>query len=492
MNRTVCCRMLFVLLVSLAGAATAAACTIGAFSGRATADGRPVLWKNRDVDNQNQELRFWLGGRYRFVSNAYADDTLNAWGGINEVGFGIMNSNAYNLGPKLKRKGPDDGNIMALALATCATLADFEKLLDSFNFIGRTTPANFGVLDSTGAAAIYEASNTWYVRCDAAADTLGYTLRANYSFSGDSIRLRGHNRFRRAFAVCSTRYRSRPIDVRFIMGRLARDLGQPGFDPYPLPFGGTFGSLPVGYLPTDTTICRLKTRSVEVIVGARPGAGPGTAMMWYYPGSPLTSLPIPAWPAAESVPPVLDGPDRAVLCDEAIRLRDYLLSEPGFPTAVNTRTLAVVLEFFAPVESVIYQLVDSCEAVWGDNGPSPLQAWQTTSRCCSLALTAYRGVWDRLLWERLARFSIPVVDSTLPILHGPSRLRLPTDFPAGQVAVLDAAGRHVAELLVPYGHSVVQWPPAPLGTGTYYLVAGDGRNIRRLRLIYLLPPAPRR
>jgi hypothetical protein len=469
----------------LSVSAVAAACTIGVFGAGSTADGRPVLWKNRDVDNQNQELRFWNLGPYRFVSNAYADDTLNAWAGINEVGFGIMNSNAYNLGPKLEPKDPDDGNIMSFALANCATLADFEKVLDSTNFVGRETPANYGVLDSTGAAAIYEASNTWYIRCDASADSLGYTLRANYSFSGDTVRLRGHNRFRRAFEVCSTRHAAGPIDIRFVVGTLARDMGQPGFNPYPLPFTGTYGSLPIGYLPTDTTVCRLKTRSVEIVVGQRPGAGPGTGMVWYLPGSPLTSIPIPAWVASDSVPALLNGRDRAVLCDEAIRLRDYLLSYLGNATAVNTRTLSIVLDYFAPVESTVFRMVDSCEAVWADAGPDPLQAWEVTNRCCSLALDAYRGVWDRLLWERLARYSIPGPESLPTVVRGPGRLPVPTGFPSGRTGVFDASGRRVAELVVAPGQGAFDWPPLPLASGNYFLLGQDDRGARLMRLAYV-------
>ncbi len=485
MSRRASRRFLPALLSLFSAATVALGCTIGAFGSASTVDGRAVLWKNRDVDDQNQELRHWNLGRYRFVSNAYADDTLNAWGGINEAGFGIMNSNAYNLGPKLKRKGPDDGNIMALALATCASLAEFEKLLDSLNWVGRNTPANYGALDSTGAAAIYETSNTWYVRCDASADTLGYTLRANFSFSGDTVRRRGLNRFLRAFEVCSTRYAAGPLDQRFIMGRLARDLGQVGFNPYPLPYSGTVGSLPPGYLSTDTTVCRLKTRSVEVIVGPRPGGSPGTGMLWYYPGSPLTSLPIPAWVAAESVPEALNGPERAVLCDEAIRLRDWLHSAPAFPYAINSRALAVVLDFFTPVESIVYQLVDSCETAWGNSGPDPLQAWDVTSRCCSLALDAYRGVWDRLLWERLARYSVPGPESMPTVVRGTGRVPLPADFPRGRAAVLDAAGRQVAELLLGRSQASFDWPPAAITSGNYFLLGRDEQGIRLLRLAYV-------
>ncbi|MEO0005587.1 MAG: carcinine hydrolase/isopenicillin-N N-acyltransferase family protein, partial [candidate division WOR-3 bacterium] len=169
----------------------------------ATRENRPILWKNRDVSNPNQEMRFFSGERFRFIANVYAGETLDVWAGINEAGFAIMNSNSYNLGGGGEdRGGADDGTIMRLALGSCASVEDFERLLDSLNLVGRETPANFGVFDNSGKAAIFEASHTFYTRYDADEESLGFLLRANFSMSGGPTRLLGKNRFERALQLC--------------------------------------------------------------------------------------------------------------------------------------------------------------------------------------------------------------------------------------------------------------------------------------------------
>ena len=92
-------------------------CTIGVFSGSVTEDGRPMIWKNRDVTNDIQKYCYFepiLPGSdtalYAFIGNVYSADTNRVYMGINEVGFGIINSNIYNLGDSLSR-GMDDGEL---------------------------------------------------------------------------------------------------------------------------------------------------------------------------------------------------------------------------------------------------------------------------------------------------------------------------------------------------------------------------------------------
>lgn len=374
------------------------ACTIGAFGPAALSEGRPILWKNRDVNNPDQEMKFFRGPRFRFVANVYAGETLDVWAGINEVGFAIMNSNSYNLTGNIT--AADDGNIMRLALGSCATVEDFARLLDSLNVVGRETPANFGVFDSTGTTAIFEAGYTSYTRYDTKNDSLGFLIRANYSMSGGPNRLLGKNRYERAQQLCRTALCENRLNLPFIICTLARDLGQVGFEPYPLPFLGKFGSLPFGYLPTDTTICRSQTRSVEIMVGPAPGAHLRTGMMWVLLGQPVATLPIPLWVAAETVPSYLDGTITAPICDEAQRLVSYLYPLPEFPKAINTQRLARWLQFIAPIESTIFALVVRCETEWGARGPSRAAAQTVTDSICRLILTTYQNFWQTVELEK--------------------------------------------------------------------------------------------
>lgn len=43
------------------------ACTSAVISGKATADGRPLLWKNRDTDHLQNSVKYFAGGRYAFI-----------------------------------------------------------------------------------------------------------------------------------------------------------------------------------------------------------------------------------------------------------------------------------------------------------------------------------------------------------------------------------------------------------------------------------------
>ncbi|MGC9111442.1 MAG: carcinine hydrolase/isopenicillin-N N-acyltransferase family protein [candidate division WOR-3 bacterium] len=369
------------------------ACTIGVFGSGVTGDGRVILWKNRDVSNPDQEMGFFQGPRFRFIANVYAGETLDVWAGINEAGFAIMNSNSYNLSGD--GDGADDGNIMHLALGSCATVEDFARLLDSLNLVGRETPANYGVFDASGDAAIFEAGNTFYHRFDADQDTLGFLLRANFSISGGPSRLLGKNRFERAMALCTTWLRHHKFSVEFIIRVLSRDLGQVGFDPYPLPFYGQLVPLPAGYLPIDTTIARATTRSVEIMVGPRPDASSNTGMMWVLLGSPLATLPIPLWVRGGMVPEELNGKNTAIICEEAKRLFNWLCPDPDFPKAVNTFRLVRWLEFIAPREDSIFRLVADSERLWGPAGPDAQSAAELTAAVCQQVIRTYQEFWQK-------------------------------------------------------------------------------------------------
>jgi len=357
------------------------------------------LWKNRDVNNPDQEMGWFTGPRYRFVANVYAGETLDVWAGINEAGFAIMNSNSYNLSGLT---AADDGNIMRLALGRCATVDEFAQLLDSLNLVGRETPANFGVFDALGNAAVFEASNTFYKRYDCAEESLGFLLRANYSMSGGPNRLLGKNRFERAMQLCTVEMAQRPISVEFVVRSLCRDLGQVGFDPYPLPFLCQIEPLPFGYLPIDTAISRATTRSVEIMVGPKPGTSPNTGMMWILLGSPLASIPIPLWVNGGVVPAELNGTNTALLCDEAKKVFNWLCPLRDYQKAINTFRLAQWLNHIAPIESTIFQMVAARESSWGLVGPDSIQAKELTSEICELVVKTYKVFWERLEPERIS------------------------------------------------------------------------------------------
>jgi hypothetical protein len=455
----------------------ASACTIGAFGPGSTADGRPMLWKNRDVSNPDQELRYFTDGKYRYVANVYAGESSLVWAGINERGFAVMNSNSFNIGGK----ADDDGQVMKLALAGCATVDDFAKLLDSLNVVGGEVCANFGAFDSTGATAMFEAANTYYVRYDAADDSLGFLLRANYSMHGDTSRLRGKVRYDRAMQLSVPARRENRIDAPFLVQTLCRDIGFTDFDPYPLPYESTYGSLPYGYLPADQGICRTTTRSVEIMVGNRPGEPASSGMMWILLGSPDVALPVPAWVQAGPVPSWLDGPSTAAICDEARALLQYVRSDPDHPEAVNTFCLDAVRRAFAARESTVFAMVGAAQARWPAAVPDSAAAAALTASVCDTVLAAYHDFWSERF--RVGQDTQPRPELIVRPTVTPRRVILPLPESTNRVLVYDAMGRRVADFRVVAGLDEFAWDTDRLAAGTYQVVFGPGAGRSRFVIL---------
>ncbi|MDZ7633897.1 MAG: hypothetical protein U5L72_05450 [Bacteroidales bacterium] len=109
------------------------ACTTYIVSGKYTADGKPLLFKNRDTGEMNNALVLFEDGKYKYLALVNGKETSwnkSVWGGYNEQGFAIINSAAYNnnTDDTVKLTGRD-GLLMKQALMYCSTLEDFEHLL---------------------------------------------------------------------------------------------------------------------------------------------------------------------------------------------------------------------------------------------------------------------------------------------------------------------------------------------------------------------------
>ncbi|MCI0495741.1 hypothetical protein L0Z72_12120, partial [candidate division KSB1 bacterium] len=42
-------------------------CTVAVVSGKATVDGRPLLWKNRDTSYLDNEVSYFADGKYAYI-----------------------------------------------------------------------------------------------------------------------------------------------------------------------------------------------------------------------------------------------------------------------------------------------------------------------------------------------------------------------------------------------------------------------------------------
>jgi len=216
--------VLYVLgLLALAGRALWP-CTIAVISGKATPDGRPMIWKNRDTDVLNNKVLYVTSGKYPFLGLFNADDNRgeNAWAGVNAAGFVIMNSLSVDLG-ETSQSGDENGTFMSRALAECATVRDFERLLEMTNG-KRDTAANFGVMDAEGRACLFETGRRSSVKFDAADPRVapqGYILRTNFALTAA----------KRPRKICTCRCLRIFFMVLGIFGGVIRGLGLLGLRP---------------------------------------------------------------------------------------------------------------------------------------------------------------------------------------------------------------------------------------------------------------------
>lgn len=181
-------KSLFLILCLILGYGDMGACTSLVCDGRATASGRPMLWKHRDTGAPSNFLALVEAPdscTLSFVGLFNAGDSLlsEAWAGMNEAGFAIMNTASYNIAPDTTDYKDREAIVMSLALRSCRNVEDFAALLEALpRPMG--VQANFGVIDSRGNAAYFETWDTGFVRYDSSDTPDGLIVRTNYSECG--------------------------------------------------------------------------------------------------------------------------------------------------------------------------------------------------------------------------------------------------------------------------------------------------------------------
>ena len=196
------------------------ACTTAIISGKYTKDGRPILWKHRDSDYEQNKLMYFTDGKYDYIGlvNTVDRNGTEVWAGTNSAGFSIMNAALYDVNLDYNGNYKDrEGIVMKMALQQCASLEDFEKFLNELpKPLG--VAANFGVIDAQGGAAYYETDNNGFVKFDANDPKVapnGYLIRTNHAFTGENGKGYGyiryenaHDLFARAFATNNLNYKT--------------------------------------------------------------------------------------------------------------------------------------------------------------------------------------------------------------------------------------------------------------------------------------------
>lgn len=322
-------RIVLSALAAFALASTATPCTTAIINGKHTASGRPLLWKHRDSGFEQNVVRYFSDGRFAHIGLLNAADRagLEIWAGVNAAGFAIMNSASYNLKPASDTTSLVDreGIVMKLALANCATLADFERLLDTLDKpLG--VEANFGVIDGEGGCAYYETTNFGWRKIDAndpAVAPHGYVIRTNYSANG--ARDEGYG-YIRHMAAETLFYRAAGIDglsARFLLQTCSRSLRH-GLTEVDLreefANGATWRTFQ-DFIPRSSSV------STVVVEGVRRDEPGELATMWTILGFPLTSVATAHWVGAGDALPALITPNRegvAPLCEFSLSLKSRL------------------------------------------------------------------------------------------------------------------------------------------------------------------------
>jgi hypothetical protein len=351
------------------------ASTIAIIDGSATVDGRPLLVKNRDnSSNPDQEFYYNDTGPFDYISVAYAGIEDQAWAGANEVGFAIVNADAWNF-PDFIPGPDDDGYIQDLALRICQTVEDFQAIMDSTDESGRTLPTMYACIDAQGNGAIFECEPDRHYRFDLddpQAAPNGYMVRANFAYEGGPYHL-GQHRHDRYFTLLDSAYTGGFITHDFASMHIQQDIVNEETDPYPLPYEGREGAMPYGLLHTHDAINRDITRSGCAIQGVMAGEDPHLIVVWAIVGEPIATIAMPLWVHAGSTPPEFDGPNLAPFNVKAQLFRDYLYETEWASDAIDTWKLVDerglgFQTFLNTLEAEIVTVGDSAVALWRSVG----------------------------------------------------------------------------------------------------------------------------
>ena len=265
-------KILIAIIIALCPfASDVLACTTAVISAKASATGRPMLFKQRDSSVKFNYVDFFCATDSTFaftgVVNTKDTERGEVWSGVNTEGFAIMNSMSYGFSPLVTDDRPWEGFIMKRALEICRTVDDFEQYIKSLPQ-PNGLEANFGVIDAEGGAAYFEVHDYGYFRFDASDTECGYIIRSNYSMMGREGEGKGYDRYDIAFAK---------------MGALQ---------------GGFTAEWLIDMLGRDPVIGRKTTVSSTVIEGVKPSDVRNSSVLWCAPGYTPASYAIPAWVAA--------------------------------------------------------------------------------------------------------------------------------------------------------------------------------------------------
>ena len=336
-----------ILFGSFFAPTTANACSSAIFSGKVTADGRPIIWKHRDTGQRNNRVEKYKGEKYNFIAIVNSNTKgKSIWSGTNDAGFSIMNTLSYNLNENKDFKRNNVGYVMYQALSKCATLLEFEQLLDQFNPLA--LEANIGVIDAQGGAAYYECSESGWIKFDVndpKIAPLGYLEYTNHSFTGKFEQGMGYIRYNTAISIINEALNTgKKITPEWVASNLSRsfrhsllgiDLTQLFAKELEEKSGNTSthkdnsstwsnnSSTWSGYFIDQDFIPRLSSTAVTIVQGVKPGENPELTVMYTILGYAPLGIAIPLM-VNQELPTFMiasKGNENATMCDIVLAVK---------------------------------------------------------------------------------------------------------------------------------------------------------------------------
>jgi len=382
----------------------AMACTTAVVSGKATPDGRPLLWKNRDFWQRDNEVVYSDRGRYAFVGIANAEATDRMRMGTNVAGLCIENSTSRDLGEP-STPGPNNGDLITLALENCATVEDFRKLLEKTNTEGRRTRGNFGVIDAQGGAMMFEVGPDSFRVFDANDPhdaPEGFIVRSNFSetarqqaaeLAPQAIEdMYSGQRYSRAFDLCLAARKQGQLDLEYLLQAVCRDVQGCHQSAFHTAWGDAASETQQTFL-TGSTLNRNMTVAAVVFQGVAQQEDPRLTTMWALLGEPMFTVAVPCWAAQRGVADCLNGDGTSTLCDAAIRLRQANYDASG--ERLQSKRLAQVTRALDELETRLIARVQQRKIEWRSDPPSGAQLLAEHQQASQLALQTILEMVDQ-------------------------------------------------------------------------------------------------
>ena len=270
------------------------------------------------------------GQRYRYLGLVNAADTtpVDVWGGHNEAGFGIINTAAYNM----NGDGGDtdgDGIFIRKALELCATLEDFERLLDTVKK-PREVNSNFAVLDAQGGCAYYETGHYDYMKFDVNDPNVapdGYLMRTNFGTTGNHKLDQGVERYQAITDFMAEACKAGHLEHDYLITHISRYLKH-GVTKLDMNDFMPESENDERYFPFHDYITRYSSASVILVQGVKSGESPLNTVCWTIIGWPLTTVAMPLTLATTKLPALVtdDGTGHSRLNEMGLKLKSRIFT----------------------------------------------------------------------------------------------------------------------------------------------------------------------